>query len=510
MVKKIFCNLKGYIIPNRLKQQEIGHYSNLFMKNGGIICNTQSNVTYIFAASSCRSRIYKNAENRLVPVLKVEWIKDCDESQKLLATTDYVLLEAKHLNLKPIPDSSMSGPSFAIILNRRFKNLPAEELVFYDDKPSPTQQENVRAEDTSVDPSFNNTKYVCLRPTTNKPKHNRKLISFLMVLERKRKLDSQYDKALEYQRSISVLKSYTREICSPKEAVQIEGIGRQSSKKIAEYLKTGVIQEAQQLLTDEEFRTLGLFTKAFGVGSIVAHSWWNKGYRTLQEVLDNESTLSKTIRLGIQLLPDFEQPMSRKDIEEIMNAIRYEADFIDKQALIVPVGSYRRGEELNNNLDLIISINNSHHALNNFFSKLIQRLRRLKYIKHILWHSASEKQSKKGKRPINPTFNDIQMCDGFEKYLCAFLQPSTGICRQVKLITVNRSELYMAVLSWTGSSSFERSVREYASKEKNMFVNSKTIVLKENGRTMNYTVQSEEEAFNIIGIPYIQPELRNC
>lgn len=51
-----------------------------------------------------------------------------------------------------------------------------------------------------------------------------------------------------------------------------------------------------------------------------------------------------------------------------------------------------------------------------------------------------------------------------KKCFCAFLQPSKGILRQVDIIFVPPEELGTAILGWTGSRQFERSLRDYAKK----------------------------------------------
>ncbi|KAI7898477.1 uncharacterized protein BX663DRAFT_555834 [Cokeromyces recurvatus] len=464
---------------------------------GGYLCSTQADANYLFAASTSPSRINESVKNHSVPILDIQWIKDCNKSRQLLSIANYTIVKPKSKIDIPITNYIVSGSCSLETLNTRAKELPDEKLEFDDEIPVPIKEPS--DENISIDPSFVNTKYACFRPTQYEPKYNKKLISFLMILERERILNNQCDKALYYQRAIAAL----------KEAIQIIGIGRQISQIISEYLKTGVISEAKQLLSHDKFRTLSIFVKVFGVESTLANYWWNKGYRTLQEVLDKEHNLSPTIRLGIQLLPSFEQLMSRQDVEEIIKIIRYEVDFIDIQGLIVPVGSYRRGKEFINSLDLIVT-NNNIPSLNNFSNQLIQRLSDLDYIKYILWHSTSDTKNNKGKKAISSIFDSNQMLDGFEKYFCAFLQPSSRICRQVNLIITNRNELYTAILSWTGSSYFEKSLKEYARKEKNLLISSKGISLKENNKLEKCTVRSEEDIFNLIGLPYIDPEFRNC
>lgn len=60
--------------------------------------------------------------------------------------------------------------------------------------------------DIDIAPGFINTKYECMRPTLDIPKHNRKLLSLLRLLERKRQLDSEDKRSLSYRHAISAIK----------------------------------------------------------------------------------------------------------------------------------------------------------------------------------------------------------------------------------------------------------------------------------------------------------------
>ncbi|KAI8984212.1 DNA polymerase beta-like protein [Mycotypha africana] len=161
--------------------------------------------------------------------------------------------------------------------------------------------------DLSLAPGFINTKYECFRPTPYEPLHNKKLVSLLLLLERKRMLDNEDKRSLSYRHAISAIKAYPRDIRSSKEAAKIIGVGQKMAEKIRVFLQTGTIDEAEELRTDEHFRTMSLFNKVWGVGVTTAKIWWDMGYRTLQEVLDN-AKLTATVKLGIQLFPDFNEP----------------------------------------------------------------------------------------------------------------------------------------------------------------------------------------------------------
>lgn len=60
--------------------------------------------------------------------------------------------------------------------------------------------------DIDIAPGFINTKYECMRPTPDIPKHNRKLLSLLRLIERKRQLDSEDKRSLSYRHAISAIK----------------------------------------------------------------------------------------------------------------------------------------------------------------------------------------------------------------------------------------------------------------------------------------------------------------
>ncbi|KAI8638992.1 DNA polymerase beta-like protein, partial [Parasitella parasitica] len=197
--------------------------------------------------------------------------------------------------------TTISFSSDSEILNRRFKDQPPEELQFDDEIVRKGEAANV-----DIASGFINSKYECLRPTPYEPKFNRKLISLLLLLERKRHLDNEPKRSLSYRHAISAIKAYPREIQSSKEAEKIIGVGKKMTEKIKVFLQTGTIEEADKLRYDEQFRTLSLFSKVFGVGVTTARLWWDMGYRTLQEVLAN-AKLTATVRLGIELFPDFNQ-----------------------------------------------------------------------------------------------------------------------------------------------------------------------------------------------------------
>ncbi|GAA5809014.1 hypothetical protein MFLAVUS_002415 [Mucor flavus] len=179
--------------------------------------------------------------------------------------------------------------------------------------------------------------------------------------------------------------------------------------------------------------------------------------------------------------------MNREDVKEIIEIVKKQLRDIDHNSFVTPVGGYRRGKEKNGDVDLLVS---SSKSVTGLLDQLTKCLITKGYLKHKLWSSSQESQTRR-------------LTDNFEK-------PSTGLYRQVDIIIVPPEELPTAILGWTGSRQFERSIRDYAKKEKGLSVNNQSIQKFVRGSKQRLTVTSEREAFEIIGIPYIEPELRNC
>ncbi|KAI8090613.1 hypothetical protein BDF21DRAFT_411667 [Thamnidium elegans] len=490
-MSNIFNNIKVYIIPIKLSEYELAYFCRLVDKHGGSVCQNQKESTLILTALRSLSRINRNIKNHEIPVIDIQWLKGCDKANDLLSFNGYILVE-------PIqqPTLQQSVEQSAEILNRKFSSLPPEKLLFEDSPNSRYISENGDSDDEEnidIDPSFINTKYECLRPTPYAPMFNKRLVSLLLILEKKRTFDNEDRRSLSYRHAISAIKAYPREIKSSKEAAKIIGVGKKMAEKIRVFLNTGTIEEAELLRSDEKFRTLSLFNRVFGAGVVTANSWWNLGYRTLQEVLD-KGNISSVLRIGINLLPDFDQLMSREDVEEIIEIVKKELQDIDDNSFVIPVGGYRRGKEKNGDVDLLVS---SSKSVTGLLDQLTKRLITKGFLKHKLWNSTRDSQNRR-------------LIDNFEKCFCSFLQPSTRLHRQVDIIIVPSEELPMAVLGWTGSRQFERSIRDYAKKEKGLSVNNQSIHKLVCGSKQKLTVTSERESFEIIGIPYIEPELRNC
>lgn len=82
------------------------------------------------------------------------------------------------------------------------------------------------------------------------------------------------------------------------------------------------------------------------------------------------------------------------------------------------------------------------------------------------------------------------------------------VARRVDFVIAPAGQYPFALLGWTGSKMFNRSMRDYANKVMNMNLTSHGLFDKTNNCSV--TAKSEEEIFELLKLEYRRPEERNC
>ncbi|KAI9245373.1 hypothetical protein BDA99DRAFT_565927 [Phascolomyces articulosus] len=552
MTKGPLSGLKVTFIPQKIEPYKMDQMKQDLEKLGAKYCSNQNDADIILTALTSANRICHYRKNHMIPVVSVDWLKECHHEQKLVPLGKFKISVNNDTNNNKdknndgsatrstdenIPETDVrqvdaflkqqEKANVANVLHKKFDNIPAdsmppveryaeeyEEDVIGDKKDSSLKDSLSGSTSrkvpkpifitTQLAEGFHNSRYACLRKTPLEPYHNRRLVFLLQLLEKGRSLMEMSEmRSLAYRRAWAAIKAYPRIITSSVEAQRITGIGKKIGGLIDTYITTGTIPEAEILLSDEKFRTLSHFCKVFGVGPSTANIWWDKGCRSLQEVLDNAKPPA-SIRLGIELLPDFNQPMDRRDLDEIIEFIILAATSLDEEAFVTPVGGYRRGKEQCGDLDIIVSWTNPEkHKEGSFLRDLVEHLEKQGYIKHRLL--VSDKRTNYHGRLQTTGGANMEKLD---TCYCAFIQPSKHILRQVDLVVATPEQYGAAVLAWTGSRHFERDLRDYAKKEKRLAVKGHAIF--EEDSEIPLKIKSEEHAFELLGISYIEPNMRNC
>jgi DNA polymerase mu len=82
----------------------------------------------------------------------------------------------------------------------------------------------------------------------------------------------------------------------------------------------------------------------------------------------------------------------------------------------------------------------------------------------------------------------------------------SGKFRQVDIVVCPIQVYGCAVVGWSGSTMFERSIREYSGRELGLQFQSWGIFRKDNGERIE--CRDERDVFTIFNLPYIPPEMR--
>ncbi|CAJ1052678.1 DNA polymerase lambda [Xyrichtys novacula] len=336
-------------------------------------------------------------------------------------------------------------------------------------------------------------KWVCAQSSESKTNNfNKHITDKLEVLAKAYTHQGDKWRALGYSKAVNALKSYHKPITSYQEACQIPGIGKKMADKIDEIMESGHLRKIDHI--GESVPVLELFTNIWGAGAKTAQLWYQQGFRTLEDIR-TKAHLTNTQKIGLKHYDDFLDRMPREEAGAIEKVVRDAAHAIDPHLLAMACGSYRRGKATCGDVDVLITHpdGNSHKGI---FSKVLQILHDSGFLTDdLVSHEENGEQ---------------------KKYM--------GVCRlpgpdqrhrRLDVIVVPYNEFACAIMYFTGSAHFNRSMRALA-KTKNMSLSehslNKDVVrqgsLKVYGGSPLST-RTEKDVFSLLGVPYREPHERD-
>uniref|UniRef100_A0A663EP03 DNA polymerase n=1 Tax=Aquila chrysaetos chrysaetos TaxID=223781 RepID=A0A663EP03_AQUCH len=278
-----------------------------------------------------------------------------------------------------------------------------------------------------------------------------------------------------------------------EEACKIPGIGKRMAEKILEILESGHLRKLDHI--SESVPVLELFSHIWGAGVKTAQMWYQQGFRTLDDIR-TKATLTSQQAVGLKHYTDFLERMPREEAAEIEQTVRQAALALKPGLVCVACGSYRRGKPTCGDVDVLVTHpdGQSHRGV---FSKLLDSLHRSGFLTDDL---------------VSQEDNGDQ-----KKYL--------GVCRlpgqaqrhrRLDIIVVPYSEFACALLYFTGSAHFNRSMRALA-KTKGMSLSEHALssavvrgpggVKLASGHTL--PTPTERDVFIQLGLPYREPSERD-
>ncbi|XP_030806894.1 DNA polymerase lambda [Camarhynchus parvulus] len=204
--------------------------------------------------------------------------------------------------------------------------------------PVKSSEEISDSSDTVAQPP---SKWVCAQSSnTKKENHNQCITEKLEVLAKAYSVQGDKWRALGYSKAINALKSYHKPVTSYQEACKIPGIGKRMAEKILEILESGHLRKLDHI--SESVPVLELFSNIWGAGVKTAQTWYQQGFRTLDDIR-SKATLTSQQAVGLRHYTDFLERMPREEAAEIEQTVRQAALAIKPGLVCVACGSYRRG-----------------------------------------------------------------------------------------------------------------------------------------------------------------------
>ncbi|KAK0486162.1 DNA polymerase mu [Armillaria novae-zelandiae] len=367
---------------------------------------------------------------------------------------------------------------------------------------------------------------------------NQELAEKLDILRHSRELDGKAMNTLAYERAIATIKSYPFVITEnllKTDVSNLSHMGVKTVAKIKEYLRSGTISEAESILEDPRYQVLTLFTSVYGIGPAYAqHMYDVEGLRTIKDLefhyenLERSASTSEpgaskqkfpymtltttsektrvptlTSPEAIRLHAELNAPILRDETERMHAVVMDELGHLRPGCSSTITGSYRRGKEGSSDVDIVITHENLKTAGNQvkgLCEQLVQRLYNRGIITHVM-----------GLSNFGDTSSRTAERSSLYKVMSVFVQPSdetnARLHRRLDLIFTTPELYWTAVVGWTGSKMFERDLRLWA-KERGFKFDSSGIVRRQDSHP--YFPNSEAEVFELLGLPWIEPTMRNA
>ena len=338
-----------------------------------------------------------------------------------------------------------------------------------------------------------------------KANHNADLCKILMEMANIEKAQGQLYKAKAYRQAVDSLKGHNSRIASAQDARKLPGVGAKIAAKIEEILNEGKLTQLDNYNEDPVVRARRTFTNISGVGPVAAQKFVDKGYTTLQDLVDNGEIEHFTAhqKLGVQYYDDFLKKIPYDEVALIAKtALDVARSRVDSELILTACGSHRRQKPLSGDIDCLLtqpltSTDSGEEYL--YLKKVTAALRDCGLIIDTISEGSTKVMAVC--KPLN--------------------SPADAPARRIDIRFVPYDSYGPALLYFTGSSMFNTQMRTEALKvgytlnEYGLYKLSKEDIATGSAAkatkdpSKRVKTESEKDVFDIIGIEYCNPEDRD-
>uniref|UniRef100_A0A8C1U1L7 DNA-directed DNA/RNA polymerase mu n=1 Tax=Cyprinus carpio TaxID=7962 RepID=A0A8C1U1L7_CYPCA len=313
--------------------------------------------------------------------------------------------------------------------------------------------------------------------------------------------------SLAFRRAASVLKSLPEALRCLEETQHLPCLGEHCRAIIEEISECGSCSRVEEILNDERYRTMKLFSSVFGVGPKTAENWFCRGLRTFEQVLNEPSIrLNRMQTAGFLFYEDISKPVSRTEASALKIIVEEAVICVNPSATVSITGGFRRGKEFGHDVDFIIKTPEAGQE-DTILPAVIERFKS----QSILLYSDLQ-ESTFDLRQL-PTHR-FEAMDHFSKcFLILKLKGEQETGRdwravRVDLVAPPLERYAYALLGWSGSTLFERDLRRFARLERGKLLDNH--VLYDKATNTFLPANTEEDIFAHLGLEYIEPWQRNA
>jgi len=241
------------------------------------------------------------------------------------------------------------------------------------------------------------------------------------------------------------------------------------------------------------------------------------GYRKISQIRraleNNELDLTANARIGVQFYEQFQEKMNRNEARSIGKIVEEACKKYFPDAEITIMGSYRRGKLQCGDVDVLIT----HRKYTKTtplgaLDELVERLKRTGHISHHLTNVNSEHF--KTMPSQDDDFHDSIFAPypSSQMYMGVFVSPLIrGKHRRIDIKFYPFKERIFASLYFTGNGYFNRSMRLFAQRRKNMHLNDSGLfnVIGPGRKGNSIKANTEKDVFDYLGLIYREPSERD-